>query len=238
MQTPESSVRDIPLWLRRYAQNRSVYMLLSMGIFAVLFAGICGFSHLAGRAHRAGQYGHFVCFLAIGLIFVVADVYVSVPRFGGRWIAECCERLGTEKGRVELRSAKPRRGLRWIGFAFAACVLGSVIGGHSGLISSHLMQPVTAVYVVPFLTILVFVQRPKSSYTLLIWPVLYAVHAISILAGAPVFTGRWKALNYLLPTFGYGLLTAVIAQIYSSYALLRLKRLAKVHGSAEGDHNG
>lgn len=237
MRSPESSVRDIPLWVRRYAQNRSVPMLLSLCVFAVLFAGISGFSYLAGSAYRARQYGQFAWLLAVDLIFVVADVYVSVPRFGGRWVAQFCERLGTQEGRVELLSARPRRALRWIGIVFVLCVLGSVIGGNSGLISPHLMQPVTALYVVPFLTVVVLLQRPRSSYLWLIWPALYTAHAISLLAGAPAFTGHWDALNCLLPTFGYGLLTAIIAQIYSSYALSRLKRLAKVDGPAEGSAN-
>jgi hypothetical protein len=112
-----------------------------------------------------------------------------------------------------------------------------VIGRLSGLIRPGLMQPVSALYLVPFLTFLVLVQRPRSTYVWLIWPALYTAHAISILAGAPVFTGRWDAMNLLLPSLGYGLLTAMIAQLYSSYALARLKRLATVNGRAEGNGN-
>ena len=72
-----------------------------------------------------------------------------------------------------------------------------------------------------------YIQRPKLSYLMLLWPALYALHAIFILAGGPTFRGQWDFLNFAVPTVGYGLLSAVIAQLYSRYALFRLKRLVQ-----------
>ena len=63
---------------------------------------------------------------------------------------------------------------------------------------------------------------------MLLWPALYALHAILILAGVPIlFSGHWDALNMLIPTVGYGLLTGLIAHVYSRFALWKLRRIAR-----------
>ncbi len=108
-------------------------------------------------------------------------------------------------------------------------------------IPSRYMQPISALYCVPFLVGLWFLQRPLSGYVALLWPALIAIHAILILAGAPIlFTGRWEALNMLIPMFGYGMLTGLLSHLYSRVALRRLKRLTQTDGthfdpSAEDD---
>ncbi len=64
------------------------------------------------------------------------------------------------------------------------------------------------------------------------WPALISIHAILILAGAPIlFTGRWVGLNMLIPIFGYGLLTGLLSHLYSRVALRRLKRLTQTDGT-------
>ena len=63
---------------------------------------------------------------------------------------------------------------------------------------------------------------------MLLWPGLYALHAILIVAGAPiVFTGAWEGLNMLLPVAGYGLLAGLAGHIYSRFALRKLKDAAR-----------
>ena len=63
---------------------------------------------------------------------------------------------------------------------------------------------------------------------MVLWPVLYALHAILIVAGAPIlFTGEWVGLNMLIPTVGYGLLAALVGHLYSRFALHKVKRLAR-----------
>ncbi len=61
-----------------------------------------------------------------------------------------------------------------------------------------------------------------------LWPVLYAIHAALIVAGVPIyFGGALEALNMLIPTIGYGLLSACLAHPYSRVALRRLKALTR-----------
>ena len=108
-------------------------------------------------------------------------------------------------------------------------------------IPTQYMQPISALYGVPFLIGMWFLQRPLSGYVALLWPALISIHAILILAGAPIlFTGRWEALNMLIPMFGYGMLTGLLSHLYSRVALRRLKKLTQTDGahadpSAEGN---
>ncbi|MBZ5578043.1 MAG: hypothetical protein LAP40_15885 [Acidobacteriia bacterium] len=93
------------------------------------------------------------------------------------------------------------------------------------VIPSRLMQPVSALYMVPFM-VFGLSRRSKTSL-LLLWPGLYGLHAILILASAPIlFTGRWDALNLFLPSSAYGILAGAGALLYSRFALYRLRRLA------------
>lgn len=83
-------------------------------------------------------------------------------------------------------------------------------------------------YLVPFLVFLYLWQRPKVGPISLLWPILYGIHAILIVAGVPIlFKGDIGVpLNMLLPVFGYGVLTFIIGHLYSRYALKKLKTTA------------
>ena len=49
-----------------------------------------------------------------------------------------------------------------------------------------------------------------------IFAALYGMHAILVVAGAPIqFAGKWLPLNMLLPVCGYGLLSFLAAHAYS-----------------------
>ena len=77
--------------------------------------------------------------------------------------------------------------------------------------------------------------RKVSSPFMLLWPVLYGLHAILLAAGAPIyFGGNLEILNMLVPTAGYGLLSAVAGHIYSRFALRNLRRLAAGPGEGAG----
>jgi hypothetical protein len=93
------------------------------------------------------------------------------------------------------------------------------------------MQPVSALYVVPFLVVLGIVIRPASSPFMFLWPVLYALHAILIVAGAPIRVGN--GLDIFIAIAGYGLLAGLAAHAYSRYALRKLRRLTRVDGHGE-----
>ena len=74
---------------------------------------------------------------------------------------------------------------------------------------------------------------------MLIWPTLYTIHAILIVAGVPIVFSEESglvSLNMFIPTFGYGLLTFIIIYIYSRYALKKLKGATRMEGDgSDGD---
>jgi hypothetical protein len=107
-------------------------------------------------------------------------------------------------------------------------MLGSLLLGRRGYFKIEYMQPIAALYCVPYMVFLYFWHRPKSGLIFLLWPMLYGVHAILIVAGAPMlFKGDiGVVLNMILPLFGYGILTSIIGHLYSRYALKKLKGLA------------
>ncbi|MCJ7730114.1 MAG: hypothetical protein MUO27_09600 [Sedimentisphaerales bacterium] len=129
---------------------------------------------------------------------------------------------------------------RWVGLVvglvFVSCVVGSVQLGIRGFIPIEYMQPVSAFYVVPFLVFLVVWQRPVVSLLSLLWPILYALHAVLVVMGVPIqFGGRWDFLNMLIPTAGYGILCGLLGHIYSRYALKKLRKAAHFkEGAADG----
>ena len=68
----------------------------------------------------------------------------------------------------------------------------------------------------------------------LLQPVLYAIHAILILAGVPLFfTGSiGPSLNLALPYIVYGLVPFIVGHIYSRYALKKLKDVTHIQERA------
>ena len=114
--------------------------------------------------------------------------------------------------------------------------------GLMGFLPIKLMQPISAVYVVPFMVYLSIKLRGVGSPFMLLWPLLYGLHAILLVAGAPIyFGGKLEALNVLIPMPGYGLIAALTGHIYSRFALKKLRRIsASPEGQAEAgeQHDG
>jgi hypothetical protein len=216
-------------WVRRYAQNRSLPVVVFLIVFAMLSLAIGLPSYWGGMAYREGNATLLVVCIGVLMVAMAATIYLSMP-WGGRRLQQMAERLYAGEGRVTI--AIPRGKRRWLGAAlgagFAICVMGSVILGLLGYLPNEkYMQPISAIYVVPFLVGLNFLLRPATGYIPLLWPLLYALHAALIVAGAPiVFVGVWEQLNMLVPMVGYGILTSFVGHAYSRWALHRVRSLA------------
>ena len=97
------------------------------------------------------------------------------------------------------------------------------------MIPDAYIQPVSALYVVPFLVTLTFLMRPAVGYLSLLWPILYGLHAILMVLGVPLrFSPPWTFLDILLPISGYGILTGLVSHAYNRFALHRLRTLARM----------
>jgi hypothetical protein len=215
--------RRIQRWVRRYAQNRSLPVAISLVVFALLFLAISLSSLWGGIAYRNGDTVLFSVCLGVAIVAMAATIYLSVPRWGGRRLQALSERLYEAEGRATIN---PQRAPRpWLvaclGLGFGMCVVIHVFLGVFGYLPTEkYMQPISALYMVPFLIALNLLMRPATGNVQLLWPLLYGLHAIAIVAGAPiVFHGRWEVLNMLVPVIGYGLLTSLVGHIYSRWAL-------------------
>lgn len=226
-QNQPNDLRDISKWTRIYAQNRSLPVVVNLGLFVLLYLAIAGSSYLAARTYRDGHMALFCICMAVLGPALIALFYFSVPRWGGKRMERMAKRLYEKEGNVAVSSEKTalrsRVSIPLIA-GFMLCILISVLLGKHGYIPDKYMQPVSALYMVPFLVILTFLMRPAISLLALLWPALYAFHAILIVADVPIlFTGRWMGMNMLIPTIGYGILTGLIGHAYNRYALHRLK---------------
>jgi hypothetical protein len=229
--TDTEKLREIPKWVRKYAQNRTIPFLVSMVIFLLLFTAISVPSYLGGKAYRSGNILAFWICIFFLVIACAATLFFSVPKWGGKLIEKISRRLYGDEGVTTLPPPARIKKHRWVGWVvglvFASCVVGSVQLGIRGFIPIEYMQPISSLYVVPFLVFLVVWQRPLVSPLSLLWPVLYALHAILVVAGVPIqFSGEWTFLNMLIPVAGYGILCGLLGHIYSRYALKKLKKAA------------
>jgi hypothetical protein len=235
--------RKIQRWVRRYAQNRSLPVAVSLVVFGLIFVTISASSLLGGIAYRNGDTLLFAICLGAAIAAILATFYLSVPRWGGRRLQRLGEKLYEAEGRATIDMPRARRSwlVAAIAIAFGVCVAGQVILGLVGYLpTGKYAQPISALYMVPFLVTLNFLMRPGIGNVPLIWPLLYALHAILIVAGVPiVFQGRWEPVNMLLPMLGYGLLTAIIGHIYSRWALHSVRVIVgRQLDEAKLQHNG
>lgn len=222
-------MRQLQHWVRYYAQNRSLPVVVVLLAFALLSLGIGLLSYFGGMAYRNGSWG-LLAVCTVALVFALAaTIYVSVPRWGGLRLQQLAQSLYAREGSVTITTPHAHRS--WLGLAlgvaFGSCVFGSVVLGLLGYLpDGKYMQPISALYVVPFLVALNFLMRPATGYIPLLWPLLYALHAVLIVVGAPiVFVGSWEALNMFVPIVGYGLLTSLVGHLYSRWALHNVRAI-------------
>lgn len=230
------NLKEIPKWTRKYAQNRTLPSLIALVIFMALFGGISIPSYLGAKAFTTGHMILFGICVFISAISMICVFIISVPKFGGKLFEYIYQRVYARQGSVSIPVPQTMKKPKWlcyvVAIVFSSCVLASVFLGLKGFFSIEYMQPISALYFVPFTLFLYFLQRPIVSPIALLWPALYAVHAILIVIGVPIlFTENLIGLNMILPVFGYGSLTYIIGHLYSRYALKKLKDITHLQGN-------
>lgn len=232
---PASDPREIAKWARAYGQNRrSVAVVIGLLVCMLLFCAIAGFSYLAGQAYRHGNMPLLWLYGALLVLPVAATIYIAVPPWGARLVERLIKRFYAKEGNVELTvpAASRRPWAILFAVAFVACNLAQ--GQFGDYIPAKYQQPISALYVIPIVVGLTMLMRPAVGLFALVWPALYALHAILIVAGAPIlFAGRWESLNYLIPIAGYGILVYGMSHAYSRFALRRLRSLTKTDDIAD-----
>lgn len=232
--------QQISKWARAYAQNRSLGVVISLIISLVLCVAIGGPSYMAGEAYRSGNMLLFGVSIAVLVPALVALVFLSVPRWGGKFQERLVQRLYAKEGNAAFTPLSGRARV-WgmvLGGCFGTCITASIIFDFAYGFPYQYRQPISALFVVPFLVGLWLLIRPMAGYAVLLWPLLYAIHAILIVLGAPIFfTPHWETLNILIPIAGYGIFSGLVGHLYSRVALRRLKGLAQADQSEEVSDN-
>lgn len=221
-------LKEIPKWTRRYAQNRTVPVLIALAISLCLFAGIAISSYFGGKAYLNGNMVLFWICIFVLITSMICLTIISVPKWGSKIVERITQRIYAGEGSISISAPESMKKKKWLGYVvamiFGSCILGSVILGFMGYFTIEYMQPISAVYVVPFLVFLYIWQRPIISPLALLWPTLYGIHAILVVAGVPIQFGEpWIFLNMIIPMAGYGILCGLLGHFYSRYALKKLK---------------
>ncbi len=237
---PPPDPRQIEFWARRYAQSRSLPFLLQMLLGALLFGLLVLVARQVTAAYMAPNPTAFWVWLLILCVTAFAGlVAFFFSPFADRLRNSVCERLYGEGGVTlpAVRGPVWRDIGVWAALAFSLCLIATAHLAASGVIPRTHIQPWSALYFVPFLTFLVFWQQPIISPRWgLLWPALYALHAVALATGLlPPFDGELKFLNMVIPLFGYGLLAALAGHLQGRHALRRLRELARVEDTPPAD---
>lgn len=225
-------LRLLPLWTRRYAQHRTLPFIFSMLVFVAGSAVFAGLGRIIGLAYRSGNSAGFVAALIVSAAFTLFWVWLCVV--GMRLVAaRLRSRLYRSEGEVEAgpTDATPLPGVHKVLVAIPLVLVVVTFWLLAIRVDQRYMQPLTALWVVPFLVAIWIRSRSNVGPLVLLWPILYSLHAALVVLGAPIlFSGSWEALNVFLPVAGYGLLAGLLGHLYSRYALTRIRRLACAAG--------
>ena len=227
-------LKEIQKWTRIYAENRTLPFLISMITFLFFSAAVGVPSYFGGMAYRRGNIALFGLCVSLLTLVSVAVIFFSFTKWGEKFTDRISHRLYGSEGMVTLaipKKTKRQRRAGWIvGLLFGVCVMISVILVVFCKIPIKYMQPVSAICFIPLIIAIGIWQPPSvkpAGFLVWLWPTLYAIHAILIVAGVPIHFDRpWIFLNMLIPVAGYGILCGLLGHIYSRYALKKLKTAA------------
>jgi len=229
----DNDVRDIPKWERRYVWNRPTLPSVVLGIVPILI--LFGILFWAVPAISAGSeiLGLVTIAAAVGLEGLGLWSLLTYQRRTGRSIEQAWnEWVYRREGSVSVSEETKKCEPLWVKcllLGAGALLLAATVAGWC-LTPPRYWVPVSSVLVVFVLAQPVL--RPgrsatPTSWLFLLWPLLYALHAVLILAGVPLYlTGPYEKMTMLVSLAVCGLIAAATSHLYSRYALRRLRRLA------------
>ena len=241
-QVPKNTekLKEIPKWTRKYAQNRTLTVFVYLAIVGLISVVI---TVPVSCLVVAFQKGNIILASVAVVALIAVIIFLRIFRVNNIKIwKRIDQRIYGHDGTASMPEPKSTKKKKWLEFAalmvWGSLFFGTMYLGMVNFIQAKYVQPVSALYCVPYMVFSwYFWQRPKVGPIVLLSPVLYAVHAILIIAGAPIFfKGQFGAtVNMALPLIGYGYLSYVIAHFYGRYALKKLKDIAHLDG---GSPNG
>jgi hypothetical protein len=224
-------IRSLGRWTQRYVQSRSVPVLIGLAVFSVLMVVLMLLWSSAGDAYRADNMPLLIaCGVGLAVAHVVL-VWLSVPAWGGKRLQRWAWRYYDTEGHVAPEEPISRARMQRLGgivaCVFGGCILAHVAVGLANVVSVEMMFPISALYVVPFLTFLFVVQRV---YIMLLYPMLYGVHAAAVAVGLPDPLASFVPVEMrsLAAMVIYGAIAVSVTHVYNRIALSRMARYGRM----------
>jgi len=208
-------LKEIPKWVRRYAESRTAPLIVFSLIFIVLFGAV-----------SLGVYfflkSRFIFAAIMMILYVTGFLYfvITSDRHEARYF--------TKTGIPQSQSVQRIR--KFLPLPLITCIVIHVIMEQRGVFPAHLDVPISALYVC-LLLIFANWRWARGSFIGYLWAGLYGGWAIAILFKVPILTFSQGGLlkpgdEMYLATPVTGVITGLIAYIYSLYALKKLKTAA------------
>ncbi len=262
---------ELPLWADRYARNR-VQPVLVMIIYVAIFSGSLSFG-VASLIALSTHGGHPVLIsLAViyNLAIIGSMIWLSVTGRRNRIFQSIALKLSSQEGNAvpagqapSKQSTRPRYLTMLICFSLPWLILGGIYVAINVVINvlkvpGVFLQPAMAVVIVP-LYIWQIARADNPKWLGLIFPALYSIHAVLILAGVRlsaftasqlaegghIYVTAQQLMEVFLPFSVYQLLYILAKHLYSRYALLKLQVAAlsplddtEEPDGEDGDHAG
>jgi len=227
----QNDPRALIRWARRYAKSRTISFLVQWVFIAIMVTVVASAGYFTNQAYSKNSSGVlFYGSVATMFVAIITLAWFSLSGRGGDVIWAITRRLYGREGHVEYSEGDPTgRMPLWIMAASGGLIIYHLVGAllvTFNYLYMKNMMPFSAAYMVPFLFAIIINQR--LGFWAYLWPILYGIHAILLLAGLPIrFGGQWQLMNMVVPVLGYGFIAILTGHFYSRFALRQLKRLAR-----------
>jgi hypothetical protein len=237
--THDQGLREVPRLAGVYSRNRTLVILVSMLICSLAAALIAGLSAGAARAYGTGHPGLGVVLMVADAVVCLGWVWLVLSKRLNQWMSGVSEWLYRGDGMVVAAPVcQPGRSTKVVAWVFGVLVCATPMLLQQWPVPDWCLQPITALYTVPFMAWLWWAQRSHQSPLMLIWPVLYALHAVALLAGLPLLRTLDPMMQVLLPMVAYSAIAVVASHLHGRYALRRLRALARAGAEDDGPEGG
>ncbi len=222
---PDEHLKDLPKWADRYARNRTIPALLMMSVFFIGFALFSLLGTGVRMAFEAGRVALGVVLAAVLLAAIAGWIWAvfsgAISTFGSGLATRYYER----EGAVVAKSGE-RPEFSWRSWIIVAALITAPIVAGALPVEMQYAQPIVACYMVP---LLVWWAASDGKITLpmgLLWPALYALHAVAMLSGAPLTIADDAGQTAMWPLMGYLFAALLAGHLYSRYALKRMRAIS------------
>ena len=214
------SVQEIPKWAERYARNRSLPVLVNLGLTAAIVTVCIAFTLYAVESKVIAL---MVASIALNAVITAGTLYLMIS---GRWMAiihwpDRVEGIAIPASPSPERIRRTRR-FDWVLPlpVIAILVIAKVLD-----VPTQYWQPMAAMYIVPAVVYIIG-RDGWTEWPYLLWPALYLQHAILVLVGVKLYIGVWY-MDVFFPLGVYAVAGLIAAHIYSGYALRKLRDAAR-----------